>query len=474
MATEETTINAAEAVAEDAAEAAKEQAIESTAEVIMSAQELWEDLLRLGTRLIQPWTLYQLIIILVLALFCGLLARAIMPKCTKWCEGKTGIFKHLSQVILDLQRRLSLAFYIPIAFSVVSIMQILTWPSRSFFIGLSVELAFAWLLISVVTSFIKNKALRSLATWLGWIVATLQITEFLEPTKNLMDSIAIVILGTRVSLLMVFIEVISLLALFLMASLISKTGARNINRIPDMSPSIKVLLSKTLQIGLYTTAFILSLKTIGFHLGNLAVLSGAIGLGIGFGLQKIISNLLSGIIILLDKSIKPGDVISLNETFGWITQLGARYTSVTTRDGREHLIPNEDFITNQVINWSHSSDFVRLDIFFGVDYDSDPHLVKKVAAEAPLTVDRVVTNPSPVCHVVNFGDSSVDFILRFWIRDPNKGLTNIRGNVYLALWDTLKENDISIPYPRREITMLSGNDDGLEQAKKIASSDPKD
>jgi small-conductance mechanosensitive channel len=295
-------------------------------------------------------------------------------------------------------------------------------------------------------------------TWLGWIIATLHITEFLEPTQNLLDSIALEMGDTRISVLMVLVAVFSLFALFLMAGFISKSGTRKINRIEDMSPSIKVLLSKTLQIGLYVTAFILSLKAIGFDLGNLAVLSGAIGLGIGFGLQKIVSNLVSGIIILLDKSIKPGDVISLNETFGWITQLGARYASVTTRDGREHLIPNEDFITNQVINWSHSSDFVRLDIFFGVDYDSDPHLVKKVASQAPLTVDRVVTNPAPVCHVVNFGDSSIDFILRFWIRDPNKGLTNIRGNAYLALWDTLKENNISIPYPRREITMLNSGD----------------
>ena len=226
-------------------------------------------------------------------------------------------------------------------------------------------------------------------------------------------------------------------------------------------------MGKTLQIGLYTTALLMGLKAVGFDLGSLAVLSGAIGLGIGFGLKKIVSNLISGIIILLDKSIKPGDVISLNDTFGWITQLGARYASVNTRDGREHLISNEDFITYQVINWSHSSDFVRLDIFFGVDYRSNPHEVKKVASQAPLTVGRVVTNPAPVCHVVNFGDSSIDFILRFWIRDPNKGLTNIRGNVYLALWDTLQENNISIPYPRREITMLNTpQDDEVKTTKK--------
>ena len=435
---------------------------DETAEVLTSAQELWNELFKLGTRMMQPWTLYQLLIILGIVVFCTLFARIMIPKCGKWCEGKAGLYKHFSNIFLDVHRRLTLAMYVPIAFSVVSIMQIITWPSRSFFIGLSVELAFSWLLISVITSFIKNGSLRKLITWLGWIIATLQITDFLEPTKNLLDSIALEIGDAKLSVLMVMIAIFSLAALFIMAGVISKSGARKIDRIEDMSPSIKVLLIKALQIGLYTTAFLLSLKIVGFDLGSLAVLSGAIGLGIGFGLQKIVSNLISGIIILLDKSIKPGDVISLNDTFGWITKLGARYASVTTRDGREHLIPNEDFITSQVINWSHSSDFVRLDIYFGVDYDSNPHDVKKLAAAAPLTVDRVVSNPPPVAHVVNFGDSSIDFILRFWIRDPNKGLTNIRGNVYLALWDTLQENNIGIPYPRREITMLgTGGDDAF-------------
>ena len=179
------------------------------------------------------------------------------------------------------------------------------------------------------------------------------------------------------------------------------------------------------------------------------------GLGLGFGLQKIVSNLVSGVIILLDKSIKPGDVISLDDTFGWITSLGARYASITTRDGREYLVPNEDFITHKVVNWTHSSDFVRLDIHFGVSYDSDPHHVKRIATEAPKTVNRVVSNPAPVCHIINFGDSSIDFKLRFWIKDPTSGLTNIRGNVYLALWDALNENNIEIPFPRRDVHMFT-------------------
>lgn len=438
---------------------------EKNTEVLTSAQELWGELLKFGVRLMQPWTMYQLIIIIALAIFCTALTRAFVPKCTKWCEGKEGIYKHLSTIMLDVHRRVSLAVYTVIALSVVSIMQIITWPSRSFFIGLSIELAVSWLVISIVASLIKMRSLRALATWVGWTIATLQITDLLEPTTHLLDSIYIDLAGDQISILTILNAILTLLALFIVARIVTRVSVRQINKIDDMTPSLKVLFSKIVQISLYTIGFLLCLKVIGFDLGNLAVLSGAIGLGIGFGLQRIVSNLISGIIILLDKSIKPGDVISLNETFGWITHLGSRYASVTTRDGREHLIPNEDFITSQVINWSHSSDFVRLDIFFGVDYDCDPHEIKKLAAAAPLTVDRVVTNPKPVAHIVKFGDSSIDFILRFWIRDPNKGLTNIRGNVYLSLWDTLKENNINIPYPRREITVLGSDGERLQDVK---------
>ena len=128
--------------------------------------------------------------------------------------------------------------------------------------------------------------------------------------------------------------------------------------------------------------------------------------------------------------------------------------SITTRDGREYLIPNEDLITGQVVNWSHSNDFVRLDINFGTSYTDDPHVVRKLAIEAATSVDRVLTTRPAVCHIVGFGDNSVDYILWFWIRDPTGGLTNIRGNVFLALWDKFFEHNISIPYPQREVRLL--------------------
>jgi len=248
---------------------------------------------------------------------------------------------------------------------------------------------------------------------------------------------------------------VALLAVLVMgARFITRTTAERLQTNEDMSPSMRVLAIKVIQVVFYGAAIFIGLGTVGIDLTGLAVLSGAIGVGLGFGLQKVVSNLVSGVIILLDKSIKPGDVISLGDTFGWIQTLGARYASVVTRDGKEYLIPNEDLITGQVVNWSHSNEFVRLDIHFGTAYNDDPHLVRKVAIEAAQGVDRVLSHRPPVCHIVGFGDSSVDYILRFWIKDPTGGLTNIRGNVFLALWDAFREHDISIPFPQREVTML--------------------
>ncbi|MCL4676308.1 MAG: mechanosensitive ion channel, partial [Pararhodobacter sp.] len=248
---------------------------------------------------------------------------------------------------------------------------------------------------------------------------------------------------------------------------VSQGSARRIRGNDDISPSVQELMIKALQVTLYGAAFFIGLKAVGFDLTGLAVLSGAIGVGLGFGLQKVVSNLVSGVIILMDKSVKPGDVISLGDTFGWINTLGARYVSVVTRDGKEYLIPNEDLITGQVVNWSHSNELVRLDLRFGTSYGDDPHKVRAIAIAAALRCERVLGESRPVCHIVGFGESSIDYLLRFWIRDPSAGLTNVRGNVYLALWDAFKENGISIPFPQREVRVLGDNPDASQPVFKI-------
>jgi len=272
---------------------------------------------------------------------------------------------------------------------------------------------------------------------------------------SLLDGIAMDIGAVHLSALILLKAGLTAIAAVVIARALSALATTQINSNEDLSPSMRVLSIKATQLLLYSIALIISLQSVGFDMTSLTVLSGAIGLGLGFGLQKVVSNLVSGIILLLDKSIKPGDVISLGDTFGWISSLGASYVSVLTRNGTEYLIPNEDLITNRVVNWSHSSDLVRLDINFGVSYDCDPHEVKRIAPEAALMVKRVIAKPPPVCHIVGFGDNSVDFILRFWIRDPTLGLTNVRGDVFLSLWDALRAANIDIPFPRRDVMLIN-------------------
>ena len=441
--------------------AAQQSETETVESQVPSVEEQSQMLIEMGerlvTRLMQPWSAYQLLIILAIGFVSWCLYRFYRPRIRARLGASHGLPKWFLRFCSVLTKWLWLLIFVVLSWATVFVMRELTWPSRSYFVSVAATLALWWLVVVVTTRLIKSKSARTLVRWVVGVFVFLEIFGLRETVSNALDTVAFETGGTRVSLLTVLIACVSLAVLFIVASFLSKAGSRRINEIDDMSPSIRVLLNKALQLTLYTIAFLIGLRVVGFDIGNLALLSGAIGLGIGFGLQKIVSNLVSGVIILLDKSIKPGDVISLDGTFGWITQLGARYASVLTRDGREYLIPNEDFITSQVINWSHSSDLVRLEINFGVAYDSNPHEVKRLASDAPLTVKRVVKIPKPVCHIVNFGDSSIDFVLRFWIRDSTAGLTNVRGDVFLALWDVLDENNIEIPFPRRDVTILPGS-----------------
>lgn len=405
--------------------------------------------------LLRPWNAYQVLIALCLILAATVLARVLGRSFHDWLRGRDGWPKWRLRAALVVHRRLRLILFVALIWPTVWIMREVTWPSRSYLLSVVGSLAFAWLVIALATRIIANNALRSVVRLGGWVWVTLVILGLTDEAQALLASIGVSFGETQLTLWMVLQAVVLLTALFTVARFLSHASAANISRVEDISPSMRVLVVKFLQLLLYGMALFIGLKTVGVDLTGLAVLSGAIGVGLGFGLQKVVSNLVSGIIILLDKSVKPGDVISLGETFGWINSLGARYVSVVTRDGKEYLIPNEDLITGQVVNWSHSDDFVRLDIFFGTAYGDDPHMVRRVAIDAAQSVDRVLSHKAPVCHIVGFGDSSVDYILRFWIRDPTGGLTNIRGNVYLALWDAFQANGISIPFPQREVRMLN-------------------
>ena len=404
--------------------------------------------------LLRPWNAYQVIIAIVLFAVAHIAAKVLRPRFHEWMRTREGWPKWRLRLLLILHKRLRTLIFVVLAWLAVWILREATWPSRSYLLGIIAELSTAWLVIAFATRLIANPILQTMVRYGAWGWITVSILGLTTEARDALDSVALNLGDLRLSLWVIVQAAAMLIVLIAAARFLATTSAARIRRNEDISPSMQVLAVKVLQVLFYGAAFFLALKLVGVDLTGLAVLSGAIGVGLGFGLQKVVSNLVSGIIILLDKSIKPGDVISLGETFGWINALGARYVSITTRDGKEYLIPNEDLITGQVVNWSHSNDFVRLDIFFGCSYGDDPHLVRRIAIEAAAGTNRVLADRAPVCHIVGFGDSSVDYILRFWIRDPTGGLTNIRGNVYLALWDAFQAHGISIPFPQREVRML--------------------
>ncbi|WP_439650039.1 mechanosensitive ion channel family protein [Gymnodinialimonas mytili] len=421
---------------------------------ITEVMGLWDSVGTFAESLLRPWNAYQIGIALAVFLAAYVLRLLFGPRIRAWMAAREGWPTWRMRILVVIHLRLQMIFFVLLIWIVVLMMREITWPSRTYLLTIVAELATAWLFVAFVTRLIRSSFVRTLVRYGAWIFVTLLILDLRDEAAAVLDSVGFDLGEARLSLLVLLQAVLVITALVLAARFMTRTASTRIERNEDMSPSMRVLVVKFVQVALYGLAVFVGLRLTGIDLTGLAVLSGAIGVGLGFGLQKVVSNLVSGVIILLDKSIKPGDVISLGETFGWINALGARYVSVVTRDGKEYLIPNEDLITSQVVNWSHSNEFVRLDIYFGTAYGDDPHTVRRIAIEAASNVSRVLKDRPPVCHIVGFGDSSVDYILRFWITDPTGGLTNIRGNVYLALWDAFQENGISIPFPQREVRML--------------------
>lgn len=423
--------------------------------IVDSAQGLLAQLIAYGQSMLQPSRFMQVLLLFALFLLAWGITALISPRFDAWIRAQEGMAKGRLRLLVLMRNRLRGLIFVVLAWASVAAIQLYTpFPSRRYLVVLWASIATAWVLIGLVSRLIRNPLMRRALRWMAWIYVTLLYLGFLQPASDFLDSLSLSFGDFRISALGVLKAVIVTGALFTAARVVTQGAARRIAANADIAPSFGVLAVKLLQIVLYGAAFFLGLKAVGFDLTGLAVLSGAIGVGLGFGLQKVVSNLVSGVIILLDKSVKPGDVISLGETFGWIQSLGARYVSVVTRDGREYLIPNEDLITGQVVNWSHSNDFVRIDLEFGASYQDDPHKVRRVAIAAAGSASRVLQTRPAVCHITSFGDSSINYVLRFWILDPREGLTNVRGTVFLALWDAFQAEGISIPFPQREVRIL--------------------
>jgi small-conductance mechanosensitive channel len=316
-----------------------------------------------------------------------------------------------------------------------------------------------WIAIGLVCSLIGERFWARSAAFVLYVISLLNAIGYSVGSMEAIQSIEFKIGTLSFSAWGVATGILAF-ALTLWISLgIARIFEVQIQGLKRLNPSLRVLIVKIIRIAFIVAATMIALSSMGIDLSSLTVLGGAVGLGLGFGLQKVVSNFVSGIILLLDNSIKPGDVIEIDGSYGWINNLRARYASVITRDGTEHLIPNEDLITQRVINWSFTDNLVRLRVPIGVSYKSDPHECIRLILEASNGVQRVLEDPKPVCLLKGFGDSSVDLELRFWVGDPANGVSNVRSAVLLKIWDIFKLNGIEIPFPQRDLHIRSSDVD---------------
>jgi small-conductance mechanosensitive channel len=281
-------------------------------------------------------------------------------------------------------------------------------------------------------------------------------SETIGGIVNRLDSWALAIGDWRISAFDVLFALVAVLLVFAFAWAATRLTRSALRRITAFDGTQRVLAEKISTIIIWVATFFLGVDLLGIDLTALTVFSGAFGLAIGFGLQKTFGNLISGIILLLDKSIKPGDVIAVTDptgqqTFGQIRKIGIRAVSVTTRDEREYLIPNENLMINQVENWSYSSKNVRIQVKVGVSYDADMELAEKLMLEAAAKARRVLDTPPPTVWMSEYGDNAVNFTIHCWINDPEEGVGNVRSEVLKHLWVLFKAHGVELPYPKRDL-----------------------
>jgi small-conductance mechanosensitive channel len=407
-----------------------------------------------GAEITSPWLYLQLGLILTcagIAFGTGAAVRSRIEM-TSVAMGWPAPLRLFARVLVGSAATATFALLVVLA-RVVMVTS--TWPSRSYLLSIAANLAFAWLIIRLVTSVIRNTFLVRLVSVSAWLVAALSILGQLEPAIDALDSVSVVLGGLRLTpLLVIKLGVLLIVALWL-TNIASNFAESRITQSADLTPSIQVLLIKMIRLALMVFAVAVAMSAVGINLSALAIFSGAAGVGIGFGLQKIVANFISGIILLADKSVKPGDLVTIGDSSGRISAMKTRYISVAAGDGREFLIPNEDLVTQKVTNWTYTDKNTLVKVNFATNYDADPRRVCQLAIEIAATAKRAIKGKPPNCILTEFAEAGMKFALTFWIADPD-GMDNVKSEVMLSLWDAFKREGIRVPYPVREIRIRGG------------------
>lgn len=415
---------------------------ELSAQILAFIENAW---LWIQNTFLEPERLIELAVIII----AFLLARFL---CSFIHKGIMGAFGEHPWV-----QKADRRFLMPILVAAVSV--ILMWASMlvlepfmgTYLLSIATSLYTAWLFIRLAVGMLANRELARMIAGLVWTLAALNIMGLLDPIMIVLDEAKLPLGEVELSVLSLLTGILTFALLIWGALALSSLLERQMKSMESVPPSVRALMSKVGKILLVALAFLISLNATGIDLTALAVFGGALGVGLGFGLQKVVGNFISGIILLVDRSIKPGDVIETGGTYGTINRLAARYTSVITRDGTEYLIPNEDMITQPVINWSHSHRLVRRRIPVQVAYESDVRQAMQLMVDAANEESRVLRKPEPRTLMRGFGDNGIDLELRMWIDDPQNGVSNVASEVMLRIWDKFNEAGVEFPYPQRVV-----------------------
>lgn len=372
-----------------------------------------------------------------------------------------GVLRRAASALAHLATPIALYIFLQAA-----VVALNAFGSSAGLISAGVSLLAAWIVIRLVTLVIRSPFWSRLAFYIVWPIAALDAFGVLDDVILQLEAFALPIGQAEGGSVQTFsaLDLLRTLAifgfLFWGARLLNGLIKGRINATDELTVSFKALVEKILDVLLPVIALVLALQIVGFPFGALAIFGGAIGLGIGLGMQRTVSNFFAGFTLIADKSIKPGDIIEIEDTYGWVTEMNSRYVAIRTRDGTSHLIPNDKFIEEGVTNWSHEDRVVRLHAPFGVSYGTkDVRRIARRAEEIALTVDRVLETPSPRCNLMEFGDNSINYDLRFWINDPANGSANVRSDVFMAIWDMLAEEGVEIPFPQRDLHLKTVSED---------------
>ncbi|HTQ14989.1 MAG TPA: mechanosensitive ion channel domain-containing protein [Rhizomicrobium sp.] len=343
-------------------------------------------------------------------------------------------------------------FWLAVLFLAELAAEAMGWPFG--LVNAAVALLAAWVSIRILSHTVRSPLWSGTISVVAWSIAALSILGLLGPVSAELDASAIHLGNLRISGLVLVRAVFLLAALLWGTAVLRAFLERRIVRTATLTPSIQALLVQCVRIVLPALAIVVALASVGVDLTALTVLSGALGIGVGLGLQRTVANFVAGLSLILSESIRPGDIIEYQGSYGWVTSMSARYVGLRTRDGIEYLVPNDYFLEHGVENWSHSDPKLRLRVPVGIAYESDLDLARKLCVEAARAAPRVLERPEPVCLLTGFGDSSVNLEIRAWIEDPRNGTGNVRSDILLGVWARFHKAGIVLPFPQRDVHIV--------------------